>query len=104
GHVIDPEAAAPFGDIEIFAPELEAAGGAPGFLVGVDDLLDRAGFAAELRLGVEGLAARPVDEFAAVAVDVELVEIGIGVAVEIGAENRLRFGPFGDADGLDSLV
>ena len=102
GDVIDLEAAAAFGDEQIFAAHLQALRGAAGLLVDVGELLDRMRLARPL--AVEGLAAPPVAQLALVAVDMRLEEIGIGIFVQIGADHRLRLAPFGDAHRLETLV
>ena len=56
------------------------------------------------RFAVERLAARPVDQLAPVLVDVHPVEVRIGVAVQVGADHRLRLVPFGDPGRLEAAL
>ncbi len=102
GDVVDAEAAAPFRDEHIFAAILQAADLAARALDDVGEFLERPGLAAGI--AVEGPPARPVDQLALVALDVEAPEIGIGVAVEVGADHRLRLVPFGDPHRLEPAL
>ena len=76
GHVIDPQPALAFGGKQVFAAQLQAVGRALG---GV-----------RLRLGQFHLAAQ-----------MRLVPVGIGVALQITALDRLRLVPLGDGGRLD---
>ena len=49
-------------------------------------------------------AAGPVDQLALVAVDVQAPIIGVGEALEVGADHRLRLVPFGHPNRLEAAV
>ena len=102
GHVIDPEPAPALGHEHIFPAQLQASRLAAGALQGVGDLLDGARIPAAAGLRIEGLAPRPVDQLAPVALDVLGEEVGIGVALQIGAEHRLGLVPLGHPHRLDA--
>ena len=102
GYVIDPEPAPALGHEHVFPAQLQTARLAAGALQGVCDLLDRACIPAAAGLRIEGLAARPVDQLAPVALDVLGEEVGIGVALQIGAEHRLGFVPLGHPHSLNA--
>src|SRR4051812_43412195 len=82
GDVVDPEAAAPFGDIHIFAAILQAVDGAAGRLDDVEERVALVGLAGEMP--AEALAAGPAEQLALVAVDVEPEIVGVGEALEVG--------------------
>ena len=103
GDVVDPEAAAALGDEHIFAAILQAADRGRG--VPWTMLANCSSARVSPReIAVEGPAAGPVDQLAAVAVDVQPVVIGIGEAVQIGADHRLRLVPFGDPHRLEAAL
>ena len=102
GHVIDLEAACPLGDEHVLAAQLQA-GGRAGRAVGrVVDLLGAGDLAVQFL--VEGRAPDPVDQLAVVPLDVQLVVVGIGVFLQVGAEHRLRFVPLRHPHRLDAVV
>src|SRR3546814_697216 len=102
GYVVDAKAALAFGHEHVFAAQLQAAGGAVRVLDDIGELLQGLRLTAEIT--VEGFAAGPFDQLAIVALDVEAPIIGVGVAVEVGAEHRLRLLPFGDPDRLEAVL
>ena len=102
GDIVDAEAALALGDVEILAAHLHAPRRAAGVLGDVAERLDRIGLARDPL--VERPAAIPVLQLAAVALDMRFEEVGIGIAVEIRSDHRLRLGPFGHAHRLDALL
>ena len=99
GDVIGAETALAFRDEHIFAPVLQAVHAAIGALHDIGEFLARLGFARQAV--AEDRAARPVLELASVLLDMLLVIIGIGIAVQIGPDHRLRLVPFGHAHRLE---
>ena len=99
GDVIGDEAALALGHEHVLAAQLQAAHPAGCAFVDVDEFLDRMGLARQAL--VEGLAAHPVLQLAAIILDMHPPVIGIGIAVEVGADHRLRLVIFGDARGLE---
>ena len=102
GDIIGDKAALAFSNIEIFAAVLDAAHFAAGALRDVADFLGRVCLAGKLL--VEDAAAGPVDQLALVLFDMQLPEIGIGIAVQIGTEHRLRFAKLGHPHRFDSTI
>ena len=100
--VVDAEAALPLRHEHVFAAQLQAADPVARSLHRVAKLFEGMGFAR--KIVVERLAPVPVLQFAGVILDMHPPVVGIGIAMEVAAQHRLRFVPFGHARGLETTL
>ena len=102
GHVVDAEPALAFGNEHVFAAQLQAADTVARALMDIGELFEGLGLAPDIL--IERLATHPVLELAIVVLDMHAPVIGIGIAMQIAAQHRLRLVPFGHAHRLEAGI
>ena len=99
--IIGAETAFAFRDEHIFSSQLEAADRIARSLDNILELFHRLGLAGQFL--VEPFTAHPVNQFPVIVLDMHSPIVGIGIFLQIGADHRLWFVPFGDSNRLETF-
>ena len=94
--IIGAETAFAFRHEHIFSSQLETADRIARSLDNILKLFQRLGLARQFL--VEPFTAHPVNQFPVVVLNMHSPIVGIGIFLQIGADHRLRFVPFGHPD------